>query len=74
MAAKTKKGKLDLKKVLRTHGSSQKDFAQWLGMTPEGLCIANKSGLSKALSCALHAYCAELRGISLKIDLEFFAK
>lgn len=68
-----KKNKFNLAKILRDHGSSQKDFAEWLGITPEGLSIASKNGLSKAYKEALKNFCAELRGVSLAIDLNCFS-
>lgn len=72
--AKKKGKKFDLKRILRGHGSSQKDFAKWLGITPEGLSIANKNGLPKAYLESLKNYCLELRGISLEVNLDLFSK
>lgn len=69
----TNKNDINLAKILRDHGSSQKQFAEWLGITPEGLSMANKNGLSKAYSEALKNYCAELRGVSLTVDLNCFS-
>lgn len=68
-----KKNKFNLAKILRDHGSSQKQFAEWLGMTPEGLSMASKNGLSKAYLEALKNYCSELRGVCLAIDFNFFS-
>lgn len=69
----TNKNDINLAKILRDHGSSQKQFAEWLGITPEGLSMASKNGLSKAYQEALKNFCGELRGISLAIDLNFFS-
>ena len=61
-----------LKDILKKHNSSQKNFAEWLGITEQGLIKAINKGLNKSYLCSLQIYLMELRGINIDIEYDIF--
>lgn len=67
-AIKPIKPKKTLPQFLKEHGTTSKDFAEWLDQTEVGVCKKFQRGVTKTLRNDLIMFITELKGITIGID------
>ena len=62
---------MNIKEILKAHKITQEEFAEYLGMTREGLNMKlNRDEPSKSIINNLKFLVAEKRGVKITVDLE----
>lgn len=64
----SKSNQKTLPQFLKEHGTTSKDFAEWLGQTEVGICKKFQRGVTRSLQNDLVMFIAELKGITIGID------
>jgi len=61
---------MDIKEILKQHKITQQSFAEYLGMTREGLNMKlNREEPSQSIINSLKFLVAEKRGVKIEVDL-----